>query len=50
MTVEKLNLTSAWTEDGVAAKVSDLDHHAVVNHAVGGLEASVHFNITGVEI
>lgn len=43
-------LTSAWSQDGVAAKVSDLDHHTVVHHTVGGLEATVNCNVTGVEV
>lgn len=47
---ETLSLTSAWAQDGVTAKVSDLDHHAVVDHTVGGLEATVDLNVTGVEI
>ena len=44
------SLTSAWTQDGVAAEVCDLHHHPVINHTVGGLEASVHCDVTGVEI
>lgn len=34
----------------MAAKVSDLDHHAVVDHTVGGLEASMDLDVTGVEV
>lgn len=34
----------------MAAKVSDLDHHAVVNHAVGGLQATMDLDVTGVEV
>lgn len=48
--ITKLNLTSSWQQDGVATKVCDLDHHAVVNHTVGRLEATVDLNVTGVEI
>lgn len=42
--------TSAWPQNGVATEVSDLHHHAVVENAVGGLEATVHLNVTGVEV
>lgn len=34
----------------MTAKVGDLDHHAVVEHTVGGLEAAVDFNVAGVEV
>lgn len=34
----------------MAAKVGDLDHHAVVNHTVGRLETTVDFNVAGVEV
>ena len=47
---EKLLLTSAWVQDGVTAKVSYLDHHAVVDHTVGRLEATVDLDVTGVEV
>ncbi|TNN55615.1 hypothetical protein EYF80_034131 [Liparis tanakae] len=43
-------LTSAGPQDGVTAEVGDLDHHAVVDHTVGGLEATVDLDVTGVEI
>lgn len=44
------DLTSAGTEERVATKVGDLHHHAVVHHTVGGLEATVHLDVTGVEV
>lgn len=34
----------------MTTKVSDLDHHAVVDHAVSGLEATVDLNVTGVKV
>lgn len=37
-------------EKGVAAEVCDLHHHAVVHHAVGGLQAAVDLDVTGVEV
>ena len=43
-------LTESRAQDGVAAEVGDLHHHAVVQHAVGGLEASVALNAAGVEV
>lgn len=46
----KQGLTSPWSQNSVTTKVSDLDHHAVVNHAAGGLKATMDFNVTGVEI
>lgn len=47
---ETLRLTSAWLQDGVPAEVSDFHHHAVVDHTVGGFEATMDPNITGVKI
>lgn len=44
------SLTSTWTQDGMTTKVSNLDNHAVVNDTVGGLEATVDLNVTGVEV
>lgn len=43
-------LTSAGTEERVATKVGDLHHHAIVHDTVGGLEATVHLDVAGVEV
>lgn len=37
-------------QEGVAAEVCDLHHHAVVHHAVGGLQAAVDLDVTGVKV
>lgn len=42
--------TSAGVEEGVAAKVGELHHHTVVHHTVGGLEATVDLDGTGMEV
>lgn len=42
--------TFAGTEKGGTAKVCDLHHHAIVYHTVGGLEATVHLDVTGMEV
>lgn len=44
------SLAFSRTQKRVAAKVCDLHHHAIVHNAVGGLEATVHLNVTGVEV
>lgn len=43
-------VTFAAAEEGVAAEVGDLHHHAVVHHTVGGLEAAVDLDLAGVEV
>lgn len=43
-------VTSAGFENGVTAKVGDLDHHAVVNHTVGWFETTVDLKVAGVEV
>lgn len=48
--ISKLSLTFAWPQDGVAAKISNLDHHAIVNHTVCGLEATMDLNIARVQV
>lgn len=50
MSVLDCGFTSARAKEGVAAKVSDLHHHAIVHHTVGGLEATVHLDVTGMEV
>ena len=42
--------TFARAKEAVAAKVCDLHHHAIVHHTVGGLEATVHLDVAGVEV
>ena len=44
------SLTESRAQDGVAAEVGDLHHHAVVHHTVGGLEAAVALDAAGVEV
>lgn len=48
--LKKNFFTSARVEKRVAAEICDLHHHAVVHHAVGGLEASVHLDGAGMEV
>lgn len=50
MRTQDHQLTSAGTEERVATKVGDLHHHATVHDAVGGLEATVHLDVAGVEV
>lgn len=47
---ENCSFTFARTKKGVAAKVCDLHDHAIVHNTIGGLEATVHLDVTGVEI
>lgn len=44
------SFTSAGTQEGVAAKVGDLYHHAIVHHTVGGLETPVSLDVTDMEV
>lgn len=42
--------TSAGAKKGVTAKVCDFHHHAIVHHTVGGLEATMYLDVTGMEV
>ncbi len=44
------SLTFPGREDGVAAEVGDLHHHAIVHHAVGGFQPAVNADVTGVQV
>ncbi len=44
------SLTFPGHEDGVAAEVGDLHHHAIVHHAVGGFQPAVNADVTGVQV
>lgn len=43
-------VTLEGAKKSIAAKVCDLHHHAVVHHTVGGFEATVNLNVTGMEV
>ncbi len=47
---EVTSLTFPGREDGVAAKVGDLHHHAIVHHAVGGFQPAVNADVTGEQV
>ena len=34
----------------MTTKVGDFDHHTVVHHTVGGFQATVDLDVTGVEV